>query len=204
MMINRSFSPLIDELITAFRCLPGVGPKSAQRMALQVLQHNKEGGKKLADTLALSLEKIRNCRLCRTLCEDELCRFCNSAKRDQRLLCIVEAPHDILAIEQTGYFNGLYYVLMGNLSPLDGIGPTELGLGLLEQRFAEQHIQEVVIATSGTVEGMATAHYIAEMAEKYNITASQLAQGVPLGGELDYIDNNTLAHAFNERRKINR
>lgn len=201
--MSASFSPLIDELITAFRCLPGVGPKSAQRMALQVLQHNKEGGKKLADTLNDSLARIQNCSQCRTLCEDTLCRFCANPKRDASLLCIVESPHDILAIEQTGHFRGLYYVLMGTLSPLDGIGPAELGLGLLDQRFAAGQIQEVIIATSGTVEGMATAHYVAEMAEKHQITASQLAQGVPLGGELDYIDANTLAHAFNERRRIN-
>lgn len=200
--MTTSFSPLIDELINALRCLPGVGPKSAQRMALHVLQHNKEGGKNLSSTLADCLQQIRNCKHCRTLCETELCRFCNNPKRDHSLLCIVEAPHDILAIEQTGHFNGIYFVLMGNLSPLDGIGPNELGLGTLEQRFAEALIKEVVIATSATVEGQATAHYIADMAHKHNITASQLAQGVPLGGELDYIDSNTLAHAFNERKKI--
>lgn len=200
--MTTSFSPLIDELIAAFRCLPGVGPKSAQRMALHVLQHNKSGGKKLSQTLTDSLERIRNCQQCRTLCETEQCRFCASPKRDHNLLCVVEEPHDILAIEQTNNYNGVYYVLMGNLSPLDGIGPNELGLGLLEQRFAEDSITEVIIATSSTVEGQATAHYIAEMANKHNIAASELAQGVPIGGELDYIDSNTLAHAFNQRKKI--
>lgn len=200
--MTASFSPLIDELINALRCLPGIGPKSAQRMALHILQHNKEGGKTLSTTLTECLQNIRNCKQCRTLCENELCRYCSSPKRDQSLLCVVEAPHDILAIEQTGHFNGLYYVLMGNISPLDGIGPNELGLGNLEERFANNNISEVVIATSATVEGQATAHYIAEMARKQNITASQLAQGVPLGGELDYIDSNTLAHAFNERKKM--
>jgi recombination protein RecR len=197
-----SFSPLIDELIASFRCLPGIGPKSAQRMALHVLQHNKEGGKKLSDNLATSLAQIRNCNRCRTLCESEICHFCASPKRNAKLLCVVESPHDILAIEQTGHFNGLYFVLMGNLSPLDGIGPSELGLGLLEARFSEDALTEVIIATSATVEGQTTAHYISEMAEKHHITASQLAQGVPLGGELDYIDSNTLAHALAERKVI--
>ncbi len=198
-----SFSPLLDELIEALRCLPGVGPKSAQRMAFHLLQYDTNGARKLSALLAKSVEKIQNCKLCRTLCETEICHFCSNKKRQSHLLCIVESPHDILAIEQTAHFQGLYFVLMGHLSPLDGIGPNELGLGLLAERFTENKISEVIIATGSTVEGQATAHYIAEMAKKHNIRTTRLAQGVPLGGELEYIDSNTLAHAFNERKAIN-
>ena len=201
--MTTSFSPLLDELIEAFRCLPGVGPKSAQRMALHILQYDCIGGRHLSTTLQESIQKIRNCKTCRTLCETEICQFCSNPKRDQSLLCIVESPHDIMAIEQTAHFQGLYFVLMGHLSPLDGIGPNELGLGILAERFAESDITEVIIATSSTVEGQTTAHYIAKMARKQHIQTTRLAQGVPLGGELEYIDNNTLAHAFNERKVIN-
>jgi recombination protein RecR len=200
--MQHSFSPLINELIAAFRCLPGVGPKSAQRMALYILQHNKDGGKLLSSTLTESITRIRNCVRCRTLCEDELCQFCSSAKRDASLLCIIESPADILAIEQTGHYQGRYFVLMGQLSPLDGIGPSELGLGILEQRFTDGEIKEVILATSATVEGQTTAHYIAEMARKQKIKTSQIAQGIPLGGELEYVDNNTIALAFSQRKTI--
>ena len=198
-----SFSPLLDELIEALRCLPGVGPKSAQRMALHLLQYDNSGGRKLSELLEKSIQQIQNCKQCRTLCETDVCQFCSNAKRQRHLLCVVESPHDILAIEQTAHFQGLYFVLMGHLSPLDGIGPSELGLGLLAERFAENEITEVIIATGSTVEGQATAHYIAEMAKKHNIHTTRLAQGVPLGGDLEYIDSNTLAHAFNERKAIN-
>ena len=201
--MTTSFSPLLDDLILAFRCLPGVGPKSAQRMALHILQHDNSGGKNLSKLLHKSIEHIRHCKHCRTLCETEVCHFCTNPKRDQSLLCIVESPHDILAIEQTAHFRGLYFVLMGHLSPLDGIGPNELGLGILGARFAENNINEVIIATSSTVEGQTTAHYIAEMARQHNVQTTRLAQGVPLGGELEYIDSNTLAHAFNERKTMN-
>ena len=200
--MSTSFSPLLEELVDAFRCLPGVGPKSAQRMALHLLQYDHAGGKKLSEILGKSMQEIRNCNLCRTFCETELCHFCSNNKRDQHLLCVVESPHDILAIEQTARFNGLYFVLMGHLSPLDGIGPNELGLGILSERFAKNTIKEIIIATSLTVEGRTTAHYIAELAKKHNIQSSSLAQGVPLGGELEYIDSNTLAHAFSERKLI--
>lgn len=201
--MSISFSPLLDELIEALRCLPGVGPKSAQRMALHLLQYDNSGGQKLSQILEKSIRQIQNCKHCRTLCETDICHFCDNRKRQRHLLCIVESPPDILAIDQTAYFQGLYFVLMGHLSPLDGIGPNELGLGLLAERFAENEITEVIIATGSTVEGQATAHYIAEMAKKYNIHTTRLAQGVPLGGDLEYIDSNTLAHAFNERKPIN-
>ncbi len=198
-----SFSPLLNELIEAFRCLPGVGPKSAQRMALHLLQYDHSGGKNLSQILGKSMQEIRNCARCRTFCETEICHFCSNSKREQNLLCVVESPHDILAFEQTAHFYGLYFVLMGHLSPLDGIGPHELGLEALRERFAENIIKEIIIATSSTVEGQTTAYYIAKMAKEYNIQTSTLAQGVPLGGELEYIDSNTLAHAFNERKVIN-
>jgi recombination protein RecR len=197
--MSLSFSPLIDELIEALRCLPGVGPKSAQRMALHILQHDKKKGKQLGNILQESIEKIRHCKRCRTLCETELCSFCNSNRRDSTVLCIVESPDDILAIEKTACYKGLYFVLMGRLSPLDGIGPAELGLGILDNRFSEEDINEIIIATNATVEGEATAHYIAEMAKKHSIKTSKLAQGVPLGGELDYISPDTLAHALQNR-----
>jgi len=200
--MTTSFSPLLDDLIAAFRCLPGIGPKSAQRMALHVLQHDTTGGKQLSEALRNSIAHIQHCKHCRTLCENEICHFCANPKRDQSLLCIVESPHDILAIEQTAHFRGLYFVLMGHLSPLDGIGPNELGLGILNARFADSNINEVIIATGSTVEGQTTAHYIAEMAKQHAIQTTRLAQGVPLGGELEYIDSNTLAHAFNERKSI--
>jgi recombination protein RecR len=200
--MNASFSPLIQNLINAFRVLPGVGPKSAQRMALYLLQHNKEGGTALSAALNNSIACIRHCGTCRNLCETEQCDFCTNPKRDASTLCIVESPADIFAIEQTGHYRGRYFVLMGQLSPLDGIGPYELGLGLLEERFSTGEIKEVILATSATVEGQTTAHYIAEMAKKQQIKTSQIAQGIPLGGELEYVDNNTIALAFSQRKTL--
>lgn len=201
-MLNHSFSPLIDHLIEALCRLPSIGPKSAQRLALHILQHDKSAGETLANALTQSIEQVGQCQHCRTLSETPQCRICASHKRDASLLCIVESPADILAIENTGSFSGLYFVLMGNLSPLDGIGPEELGIGLLEQRFQEGEISEVIIATSATMEGQATAHYIGELAKAANIKASRLAQGVPVGGELEYLDHSTLAHALQERREV--
>lgn len=200
--MSSSFSPIIDELIQALRQLPGIGPKSAQRLALHILQHNKTGGKQLADALYKSIDIIRHCDRCRTLCETAICRLCSNERRDASLLCVVSSPLDIIAIENTGHYRGLYFVLMGHLSPLDGIGPHELGLGVLNDRFNHEPIQELIIAVGATVEGQVTAHYIAEMAKNHGIITSQLAQGVPIGGELDYIDSNTLAHAFFERKII--
>jgi recombination protein RecR len=202
--MSTSFSPLIDELINALRCLPGVGPKSAQRAAFHLLQRNRQGAFHLAKALDRGMQQIQNCQECRTLCEMDVCHFCSNQKRDRSLLCIVESPADILAIEQTGHYRGMYFVLMGHLSPLDGIGPEELGLDKLNMRLAENEIKEIILATSATVEGQITAHYISQLAEELNIETSRLAQGISIGGELEYTDSSTLAHALRERRKVQR
>ena len=196
------FSPLIHRLIEDLRCLPGVGPKSAQRMAFQLLEHDRESARKLAKTLIEAMEHIGHCQRCRTLTESEICSICANPKRDQGLLCIVESPVDIHAIEQATDYTGLYFVLMGHLSPLDGIGPEQLGLSDLEQRLGQGQIQEVILATNPTVEGEATAHYISEMVRAHGIRTTRIAHGVPLGGELEYVDNGTLSHAFSGRRDI--
>lgn len=193
-------SPAIGRLIEAFRCLPGVGPKSAQRMAFHVLERDREGGRRLADALLDAVENVGNCSRCRTLSETDVCPICANPSRDDTLLCIVENPMDVAALEKTAAYSGRYFVLMGRLSPLDGIGPAELGLELLDARFAEGGVQEVIIATNPTVEGEATAHYVAEMARGHGLRASRIAHGVPLGGELEYIDGETLSHALAGRR----
>lgn len=189
-------SPLIEELITAFRVLPGVGPKSAQRMAYYLLERNKKGGQRLATVLDRAIEEIGNCTLCRTLTEQEVCSICSSNRRRVSELCIVESPSDISVIEQSGIFSGKYFVLMGHLSPIDGIGPEQLGLSLLDKRLATEPIEEVILATNPTVEGEATAHYIQQMARAHGIKVSRLAQGIPMGGELEYLDSGTLSQAF--------
>lgn len=196
------FSPLIDQLITALRVLPGVGPKSAQRMALQLLEHKRDGAQVLADALASAVASVKRCEQCRTLTEQTCCSICANSRRDRRLLCIVESPADVIAIEQSGTFSGVYFVLLGKLSPLDGIGPREIGIDKLEARFQEEPISEVIIATNPTVEGEATSHYIAERAKKAAIKVTRIAHGVPIGGELEYIDGGTLAHAITSRREI--
>lgn len=193
-----SFSPLIDKLIAQLRFLPGVGPKSAQRMAFQLLARNRPAGKQLAEALLVAMNEVGHCDLCRTFSESARCQLCANPRRDQQLLCVVESPADLLAIEQTG-FNGLYFVLMGHLSPLDGIGPEQLGLGLLKQRFHDETIHELIIATNPTVEGEATAHYIHELSLPYSIRVTRIAHGVPLGGELEFIDGGTLARALASR-----
>lgn len=195
-------SPLFNRLLEALRCLPGVGPKSAQRMALHLLERNREGGRKLAETLQEALAAIGHCRRCRNLSETECCTLCANPHRDHSLLCVVETPADVLAVEQATGFRGLYFVLMGHLSPLDGIGPVELGLDQLEARLHEGEVKEVILATNPTVEGGATAHYIAELAREHGIRATRIAHGVPLGGELEYIDGGTLSHAFAGRREL--
>ena len=197
-----SDAPLLTQLIEALRCLPGVGPKSAQRMAFHLLERDREGGRRLAGVLAGAMERIGNCRRCRTLTEGEVCSLCANERRDDRLLCIVESPADVHAVEQATDFRGRYFVLGGRLSPLDGIGPAELGLDLLERRLAEGRIEELIVATNPTVEGEATAHYIGELARQNGVTASRIAHGVPLGGELEYIDGGTLAHAFSGRQTL--
>ena len=195
-------SPLLQQLIDALKCLPGVGPKSAQRMAFYLLERDPEGAKNLSSVLIEAVEKIGHCSMCRTLSETELCEICVSTSRDNGTLCVIETPADIFAIEHTAEFRGKYFVLMGHLSPLDGIGPVELGLELLQARLANGEVKELILATNPTVEGEATAHYISNMAAKYQILTTRIAHGVPLGGELEYIDAGTLAHAFSGRQRF--
>lgn len=197
-----SQSKLLDELIEAFTCLPSVGPKSAQRMAYHILERNRDAGQQLSMLLGRAVKEIGHCKQCRTLSESDICDLCASAKRDPRLLCIVEMPIDVTVLEQSIGYNGLYYVLMGKLSPLDGIGPKELGLDVLDERLAQGEVDELILATNPTVEGEATAYYISEMAKKYGVAVSRIAHGVPLGGELEYIDGGTLSHAFDQRTVV--
>lgn len=194
--------PLVDQLIDALRCLPGVGPKSAQRMAFHLLQRDRAGGGRLAIVLAEAIQSVGNCRSCRTLTEDEECALCRSASRDDRLLCVVENPADVMALEQVTAFRGRYFVLGGRLSPLDGVGPAELGMDQLKQRLVALCPDEVILATTTTVEGEATAHYVAGLARQRGITTTRIAHGVPLGGELEYVDSGTLAHAFAGRQRV--
>ncbi len=196
-----SLSPTLQKLIQSLRCLPGVGPKSAQRMAFNLLARNREGAKLLADTLITAMDTLHHCQSCRTFTEHTLCPICASTRRDRDILCIVESPADQLAIDLTG-FNGIYFVLHGRLSPLDGIGPEEIGIHLLKQRLSNERFREMVIATNPTIEGEATAHYIAQLAKHYQLPCSRIAHGVPLGGELESIDTGTLAHAFAGRGKV--
>lgn len=195
-------SSLIDQLIEALRVLPGVGQKTAQRMAYQLLEREREGGRRLARVLAEAMERIGHCRRCRNFSESELCALCDSAARDATLLCAVESPADLLAIEQATGYRGRYFVLQGRLSPLDGMGPEELGLPALARRLQEGEVRELIIATNPTVEGEATAHYLAQLARAAGVRPSRLAHGVPLGGELEYVDRGTLAHAFGSRQAI--
>jgi len=197
-----SFSPLIDQLISALRVLPGVGAKSAQRMAFQLLERDRTGALGLARALSQAMEKVGHCRRCRTLTELELCRICASESRDNTLLCVVESPADVLAIEQTASFRGRYFVLHGHLSPIDGLGPDEIGIAQLLELLQHSAVEEMVIATNPTVEGEATAHYIFEQARPLAIRVSRIAHGVPLGGELEYVDGGTLAHAFAGRKLL--
>jgi len=193
------FSPLIEELIGALRCLPGVGPKSAQRMAMYLLERDRDAAGTLARTLEQAVAKVGRCSQCRTLTEQEICALCNSSRREAKFLCVVETPADVLAIEQAGNYHGRYFVLHGHLSPIDGVGPAALGIELLEQRLASEVLEELIIATNPTVEGEATAQFIAERARARGVAVSRIAHGVPIGGELEYIDGGTLAHAFNSR-----
>lgn len=193
---------LLGELLTALRHLPGVGPRSAQRMALHLLERDRDGARELARVLAEAAERIHRCRRCRNLTDAELCSVCASTRRDDRLLCVVESPADILAIEQATAFDGRYFVLLGRLSPLDGIGPEDLGLEDLAARLDAGGVEEMIIATNATVEGEATAHYLHRMAGDRGIAVSRLAHGVPLGGELEHTDRTTLAHAFSSRQPV--
>jgi recombination protein RecR len=188
-----------DELLEALRCLPGVGARSAQRMALQLLERDRDGGKRLARALETAMRDIRRCDQCRNFTADTLCRICRNDQRSQSVLCVVESPADVLAIESATGFDGRYFVLLGRLSPLDGIGPGDLGLDLLEHRLDDEPVTEMIIATNTTVEGEATAFFLQEMAARHGVRVSRLAQGVPLGGELEHTDRSTLAHAFSSR-----
>ncbi len=199
-MIRRS-DPL-QRLIQALRCLPGVGPKSAQRMAFHLLQYDRQGARQLAECLNEALEKIRRCQSCRNFTEMPICPICLDLDRERSKLCVVETPADALAIEQTGVFKGRFFILHGHLSPLDGIGPEDLGLDDLERRLLEGELKELILATNSTVEGEATAHYIAELARRAGVSVSRIAYGVPVGGELEYLDAHTLVYAFEGRRRI--
>ena len=196
-------STLLEQLIESLRVLPGVGQKTAQRMAYHLLDRERDGGKRLAGVLAEALDHIGHCTQCRDFTESEICALCASGSRDRHQLCVVESPSDRLAIEQATGYCGLYFVLHGRLSPLDGIGPRELGLDALSARLAQGEVTELIIATNPTVEGEATAHYLAQLARQQGVRPSRLAHGVPLGGELEYVDRGTLAHAFCGRSEMN-
>jgi recombination protein RecR len=195
-------SKLLTDLIEALRCLPGVGGKSAQRMAFHLLERERERGLRLAQVLEQAMQRIGNCTRCRNFSEEPVCSLCASSSRDRQVLCVVESPTELAAIEQATGYRGQYFVLMGHLSPLDGIGPEELGLAQLEKRLDEGGVTEVILATNPTVEGEATAHYLAELAQRRGIRATRIAHGVPIGGELEYIDGGTLSHAFSGRQEV--
>jgi recombination protein RecR len=196
------YPPSLLRLIEALRVLPGVGPKSSQRMAFHLLERNRVGAQALASALEIATKEIGQCKRCRMFAEQDLCPICATVSRERSLLCVVESPADVVAVEQSGSYRGTYFVLMGHLSPLDGIGPEELGLPQLETILAEGEVKEVILATNPTVEGEATAHYIAEMAVRNQVKPSRIAHGVPVGGELEYVDGGTLAHAFAGRHAI--
>ncbi len=193
---------LIDGLIDALRCLPGVGPRTAQRMTWHLLERNRDAGRRLAATLVEAMDRVGHCRECRTLTEHEVCSVCASPRRDRSRICVVENPADVVRVETGTDYRGVYFVLMGNLSPLDGIGPVELRLDELARRLADEDVSELILATGATAEGEATAHYLAEMAREHAVTATRIAQGVPLGGDLEFVDSGTLAHAFSGRREV--
>ncbi|NNE64387.1 MAG: recombination protein RecR [Gammaproteobacteria bacterium] len=199
-----SSSPSLDTLIEALQCLPGVGQKSAQRMALYLIERDQEGARKIAGSLTEALDKVSHCGKCRNFSDGDVCQICSNPGRDDSLLCIVESPADVLAIEGSGAYQGLYYVLLGRLSPLDGLGPEQLGLEFLEARLADKTLREIILATSATVEGDITAQFIADIAAKYSIETSRLARGIPLGGELEYVDSGTLSRALSGRQHYDR
>jgi recombination protein RecR len=192
----------LDALVQALRCLPGVGPKSAQRMAYHLLQRDRQGAQRLTDALGYALTHLQHCARCNNYSEAEICDTCMSDQRDHAILCVVETPVDMNMMEQTQAYRGVYYVLMGRLSPLDGIGPRELGLDRLLQRVADEVIQEVILATNYTNEGEATAHYLQLQLEQRGVRVSRIARGIPVGGELEFVDSGTLAQALRERRPV--
>ncbi len=197
-----SYSPLLEELIRSLQCLPGVGRKSAQRMAFHTLSKDRQAATELGAVLQRAMASITNCSRCRMLTEEEVCGLCRNPKRDGSVLCVVESPADVLALEESQGFSGLYFVLMGHLSPIDGIGPAELGLDLFERRLVEENVREVIVATNVTVEGDATAHLIADIGSRHGTATSRVAHGVPMGGELEFLDSGTLARALSGRRQL--
>ncbi len=199
-----AYSPLLQDLLEALRCLPGVGPRSAQRMAFKLLEQDRDAGRRLVKAMDQALENIAECKQCRMLSEAELCWICAAPRRDAGTICVVESPADVIAVEDSASYNGHYFVLMGRLSPLDGIGPDELGLQLLESRLDQGGVTELIIATSATVEGEATAGYLAGLAQQRGIRATRIAHGVPLGGELEFVDSSTLSLAISGRLNLNR
>ena len=196
------YPPSLSRLIEALRCLPGVGPKSAQRMAFHLLERNRDGGREIAAAVGAAIDTLGHCRRCRMFAEGELCPVCASPARDATLLCVVESPADVVAIEQTASYRGRYFVLMGHLSPLDGVGPQEIGIAAFEKLLGGGEVQEVILATNPTVEGEATAHFLADVAARFGLRASRIAHGVPVGGELEYVDGGTLAHALAGRQTL--
>ncbi|MES1932255.1 recombination protein RecR [Salinisphaera shabanensis T35B1] len=195
-----AFSPALTSLIDALRILPGVGAKSAQRMAFHMLQREREGAGYLARAIEQAVENVQHCKSCRMFTEYEICDICSNERRDPALVCVVESPADVMAIEQSTDFGGRYFVLLGRLSPIDGIGPNELGLDILRERLADGSVEEVILATGATVEGEATAQYVADLARQNSAGVSRIAHGVPIGGELEYVDAGTLSQAFSGRR----
>ncbi len=196
------FSPALSELIEALRCLPGVGPKSAQRMTLHLLERDREGAAALAGALTRAVDTVGHCRRCRNFTELAVCEICSDPRRDAATVCVVESPADVLAIEQSGSYRGLYFVLMGHLSPIDGIGPAEIGLDEFHRQVRDEGITEVILATNPTVEGEATAYCLIDMLQPEGVSITRIAHGVPLGGELEYVDGSTLAHALSGRRPV--
>ncbi|MFT5663576.1 MAG: recombination protein RecR [Gammaproteobacteria bacterium] len=195
-----SSSPSLEALIDALKCLPGVGQKSAQRMALHLIERDPDGARRLANAALNALDKVGHCQRCRNFADTELCQLCTRTNLDSSIICIVETPADVLAIEASGAYQGSYFVLLGRLSPLDGFGPDQLGIDQLEKRLQEEGVAEVILATSATVEGDITAQFIADVAHKYNLETSRLARGIPLGGELEYVDSGTLSRALSGRQ----
>ena len=190
------YPPSLERLIEALRSLPGVGPKSAQRMAFHLLERDREGAREIATAVTAAIAALGHCNRCRMFAEGELCPVCTNSSRDRALLCVVESPADVVAIEQSASFRGCYFVLMGHLSPLDGVGPAEIGIESFEKLLGEGEVREVILATNPTVEGEATAHFLAEVVGRFGLRASRIAHGVPVGGELEYVDGGTLAHAL--------
>ncbi len=197
-----SFSPLIEQLVESLRCLPGVGRKTAQRMALHLLERDREAALTLSKALLEAMEGVGHCQRCRNFSEQELCELCSDTRRDAGTICVVESPADVIAVEQSGSYRGQYFVLMGHLSPIDGIGPEDIGLDILRERIQRGGVSELILATNPTVEGEATAFYLSELVQGEGIKISRIAHGVPLGGELEYVDGTTLAHAFTGRKVI--